>query len=230
MSWFTRLAFSSIGKKMLMAVTGAGLCGFLVTHLAGNFLIFVGPKAYNAYAHALETNPLLPLAEVLLAACFLTHIGTALTLAYQNWSARPVPYAYEGTGLGSSKGGRNAFNYSMLLTGVWVLVFLILHLLTFKFTAHWNDARSYDSLGQKNFHALVIEVFRKPLYAYWYILSMVGLGMHLRHGFLSMFRSVGAYTRKYIDVIDTLAIVFAGAISVGYASLPIWVQFLGGGN
>lgn len=230
MSWFTRLAFSSIGKKVLMAVTGAALCGFLVTHLLGNFLIFVGPKAYNTYAHALETNPLLPLAELALLACFLAHVGLALRLAYENWSARPVAYAYEGTGLRSSKGGRNVFNWTMLYSGIWMLVFIIIHLFTFKFTAHWNNAKSYDAAGYRDFHALVIQVFRDPKYAIFYIVSMGVLALHLRHGVVSMFRSIGAFNFKYMEAVDTLALAFAGFIAAGYASLPIWVQFLGGGN
>lgn len=231
MSWFIRLARSSIGKKVLMALTGAGLCGFLVTHLLGNFLIFVGPKAYNTYAHALETNPLLPLAEILLLGCFVVHIGVALMLTWENWNARPVGYAYEGTGLGTSKGGRNAFNWTMLPTGVWMLVFLVIHLFTFKFTAHWERASSFDAMGYKNFHALVITVFSDAKYAIYYIISMGVLAFHLRHGFVSMFRSIGAYNTKYLEILDVLALVFAGAIAAGYASLPFWVHFMhGGGN
>ena len=229
MSSFTRLACSSIGKKVLMAITGAGLCGFLVTHLLGNFLIFAGPKAYNTYAHALETNPMLPVAEILLLGCFLVHIGLAAWLTWENWDARPVAYAYDGAGLGSAKGGRNAFNWTMLPTGVWMLVFIVIHLLTFKFTAHWEKAGSYDAQGYKNFHALVIEVFRMPKYAFFYIISMGVLAFHLRHGFVSMFRSIGMYNARTTELFDMLAILFAGGIAAGYASLPIWVHFLGGG-
>lgn len=230
MSSFTRLARSSIGKKVLMAISGAGLCGFLVTHLLGNFLIFAGPKAYNTYAHALETNPLLPVAEILLLGCFLVHIGLAFRLTWENWDARPVAYAYEGTGLGSSKGGRNAFNWTMLPTGIWMLVFIVIHLLTFKFTAHWNRADAFDAQGYKDFHGLVITVFSDPKYAFFYMISMGVLALHLRHGFLSMFRSIGAYTTATIELLDTIAIFFAGAIAAGYASLPFWVHFLRGGR
>lgn len=223
MSSFARLACSSIGKKVLMAITGAGLCGFLVTHLLGNFLIFAGPKAYNTYAHALETNPLLPVAEILLLGCFAVHIGLAVWLTWENWDARPVAYAYEGAGLGSSKGGRNAFNWTMLPTGVWILVFIVLHLVTFKFAVKTKDAMGYN-----DFHALVIQVFSDARYAFYYIISMVVLAFHLRHGFLSMFRSIGAYTTTHAEVLDMLATLFAGSIAAGYASLPIWVHFLGG--
>lgn len=222
-SWFVRLVWSSIGKKVLMAITGAGLCGFLVTHLAGNLLIFVGPDAYNTYAHALEVNPLLIPAELTLLAVFLVHIGTAIKLTLENRGARPMPYAYEGTGLGTSKGGRDPFNWTILLTGLWILVFVILHLLTFKYTQHTHDARGY-----KDFHRLVIVTFLKPWYALWYIASMVVLGFHLRHGVQSMFRSIGVYTGRYVQAIDTLSLAFAGLMAGGYMSLPIWVQMFGG--
>jgi succinate dehydrogenase / fumarate reductase cytochrome b subunit len=222
-SWIVRLAWSSIGKKVLMAITGAGLCGFLVTHLAGNLLIFVGPEAFNGYAHGLITNPLLIPAELVLLAVFLLHIALAAKLTLDNSDARPVKYAYEGTGLGSGKGGRDAFNWTIVLTGIWILVFVVLHLLTFKFTQHALDVK-----GRKDFHALVTATFQKPLYVAWYVASMVVLGFHLRHGVQSMFRSIGAYTTKYVPALDLLALAFSGLIAGGYMAIPLWLHFMGG--
>lgn len=229
MSSFTRLAFSSIGKKVLMAITGAGLCGFLVTHLAGNLLMFAGPKVYNAYAHSLEVNPLLPLAEIVLLGIFLLHIVLAVMLAVENSNARPVAYAYEGTGLGSSKGGRNAFNWTMLPTGIYMLGFILFHLATFKYTNHWSKPH-LDAQGYRDFYSLIIEVFSDWKYAWFYVISMAVLAFHLRHGFLSMFRSIGFYGSRAVEPLDTLAMAFAGAIAGGYMSLPIWVHFLNGGH
>jgi succinate dehydrogenase / fumarate reductase, cytochrome b subunit len=223
MSSFVRLVWSSLGKKYLMAISGAGLCGFLVTHLAGNLLIFVGPKAYNNYAHALETNPLLIPAELALLAVFVVHVGTAVSLAFENRNARPVPYAYERTGLATSKGGRNEFNWTMMFTGIWTLVFIVLHLVTFKFADHRLDAQGY-----KDFHGLVVQVFSKWWYVVWYIASMGILGFHLRHGFQSMLRSIGAYNTRNVNTVDTLALAFAGLMAGGYMAIPLWVHFIRG--
>ena len=228
MSSFTRLAFSSIGKKVLMAATGAGLCGFLVTHLAGNLILFAGPKAYNAYAHSLESNPLLLPAEFALLGLFLAHIALAMLLTMENGNARPVAYAYEGYGFGSGKGGRNPFNWTMLYTGLYMLAFVLFHLLTFKFTDYWKMPHP-DAQGYRDFYHLVQNTFQDSRYAWFYVVSMVILGFHLRHGFLALFRSTGLYGKKYTEALDLLAMLFAGAIAGGYIALPLWFNVLHGG-
>jgi succinate dehydrogenase / fumarate reductase cytochrome b subunit len=214
MTWLWKLASSSIGKKFLMALTGFGLMGFLVTHLAGNLLIFVGPDAYNGYAAALEHNPLLLPAEFGLAGLFVLHIVLALVLTRENASARPVPYEVSSRIKG--KGGRNAANGTMFISGVIVLVFLILHLLTFKFAHHDLDAQNH-----KDFYKIAMNVFRSTPYALWYVFAVCVLGVHVRHGLQSAFRSVGFRHPKYHCGLELLSIGFGACIAIGYASIPV---------
>jgi succinate dehydrogenase / fumarate reductase cytochrome b subunit len=218
MIWLWRLASSSIGKKFLMGLTGFGLMGFLVTHLAGNLLIFVGPDAYNGYAAALEHNPLLIPAEIGLAGLFALHIALALVLTSENASARPVPYAVGSRIQG--KGGRNPANGTMFISGAIVLVFIILHLLTFKFAHHDMDAQH-----RKDFYKIAMDVFSRTPYALWYIFAVCVLGLHVRHGLQSAFRSVGFRHPKYHCALEFLSVGFGYFIAIGYASIPFVIYF-----
>lgn len=129
---------SSIVKKQIMGVTGLMLCGFLLTHMAGNFLIFVGPDAFNLYAHKLTSNPLIYVAEAILAGIFLTHIGLAIKLTIENKQARPDSYFVK------VKTGRGATfaSSTMPLTGLLILVFLVWHIVNLKFGPWYEDRKS----------------------------------------------------------------------------------------
>src|SRR5262245_8333864 len=124
---------SSVGKKFIMAVTGLLLSGFLVVHLAGNLLLLKGEAVFNHYAEALEANPALPIAEIALAAIFVFHIIVGLKLAFENKQARPTPYE-----VSASKGGKTFASLTMPYTGSLLLVFLFVHLKTFRFTERPN--------------------------------------------------------------------------------------------
>src|SRR5687768_6460911 len=121
---------STIVRKQIVALTGLALSGFVLMHMSGNCLMFFGPAVYNEYSHKLITNPLIYVAEVGLVAMFLIHIVLAVGLTLENRKARPVapgaiPSAHEKRARFGSK--------SMVLTGILVFVFLVLHLITFKF-------------------------------------------------------------------------------------------------
>src|SRR5687767_10685728 len=120
MGTLCRLFSSSIGRKAVVAVAGLLLCGFLVTHLAGNLLLFVSEGSFNNYAKTLESNPLLPLAELGLLALFLGHILVAAKLRWENRQARPAAYAEV-----KSKGGRSVGSRTMGWTAFLVLAFVV---------------------------------------------------------------------------------------------------------
>ena len=204
------LVHSSIGKKLFVAAAGLLLCGFLVTHLAGNLLLLVGPDAFNHYAEALEKNPLLIPAEIGLVGLFLLHILTSLTLKLKNRHARPV--AYEAA---ASKGGRTPGSRTMAISGILVLLFLIIHIKTFKF-------------GDKSagLFALVTRSFANAPYALFYVLVMSAIGLHLSHGFSSAFQTFGVNHPKYTPLIKGTGLAIAAAIAGGFALLPIWGCFL----
>lgn len=212
---------SSIIKKQIMAITGLGLCGFLVGHLAGNCLLYVGPEAFNTYAHKLITNPLIYVAEAGLAAMFLVHIGLAIRLTMENKSARPVPYAMK---VSSGKGETFASN-TMPYTGMIILVFLILHLVQFKYGPYYTA--TYAGTQMRDLYRLMIEYFSNPINVGWYIFAMIALGIHVSHGFWSAFQSFGINHKKYNCKIRCISKLYAIVITVGFSALPIFCYLQG---
>ena len=208
---------SSVGTKVLIAFTGLALFGFLIVHLAGNLLVLASPEAFNEYSHKLISNPLIYLAEAGLAALFLVHIYKAVTTFFRNRSARPERYAVKKPAGHTSR--KTLSSTSMIVSGTTILVFLILHLKTFKFGAHYDAAEP----GVRDLYRLTLEVFHKPGYVIWYVIAMVFVGMHLRHGITSALQSLGAMppglTRKLLAAGAIVAFLIAG----GFAIIPIWI-------
>ena len=203
---------SSIGRKVVVALAGLLLCGFLLAHLAGNLFLFAGEGAFNHYASVLEHNPLLPLAELGLLALFLIHIAVTLKLRYENFQARPTAYAEQ-----RSKGGRSAGSRTMTWTALLVFVFLIVHLKTLKFGDYENGL-----------YKLVMTWFQNPVYAGFYVLAMVALGLHLSHGVQSLFQTLGLNHPQWTPLILKAGFAFAVVISAGFAVIPLWAFMQGG--
>lgn len=212
MGFICSLVNSSIGKKVMVALAGLLLCGFLLAHLAGNFLLLVGEGPFNLYAETLEHNPLLPLAEIGLVALFLLHIVVAVTLKLQNKSARPTDYE-----AAKSKGGRTPGSMSMAVSGTLILAFLIVHLKTFKF------AEDPEGLFR-----LVMSSFQNKGYTLFYVVAMSALGLHLSHGFQSAFQTLGLNHPKYTPLIKMAGLAFAVLIGAGFSFLPLWACFIAG--
>lgn len=206
------MTIRSILPKILMALTGLAWFGFLIGHLAGNFLLFAGPTAFDAYAHKLEsTGPLLIIAELLLIALLATHIYGASTVSRANAAARRKGYAVSATR------GRSTFaSRTMLVGGILLLVFLVSHIYMFKFgpAAVEGDTRKL--------HALVMEAFTRPLVVVWYVLAMLALGLHLSHGFGSAFQTLGVFKPGWRQKLKAGGSVLGWAISLGFISMPVW--------
>lgn len=215
-SWVKNYFSSSIGKKQVMALTGLGLSGFTVSHLLGNFLIYVGPEAFNLYGHKLTTNPAIYIAEAGLSLLFLVHMGLAIRLTIENHSARPQKYYMK------TKTGRGATfaSSTMVYTGMIMLAFIISHLLHFKFGAVYKA--TYNGVEMRDLHRLVMETFTNPGYVIWYIISMIAIGIHLSHGIQSTFQSFGMNHPKYTPLIEKIGTAIAIFVAVGFSSIPIW--------
>lgn len=212
---------SSIGKKQIMGLTGLALCGFLLTHMAGNLLIIYGADAFNLYGHKIITNPLLIPMEIGLLTVFLVHIGLGLKLAWENCTARPVKYH---TKVNTGRGATFASN-TMPYTGLIILVFLVLHLLHFKWGAHYMV--TVDGQEMRDLHRLAMELFSSLGYVTWYVFVMIVLGIHLSHGFASAFQSLGLNHPKFTPILKRVSCLYALLIAVGFAIIPIWAYLKG---
>ncbi len=202
-----RFLTSSIGKKMVTAVTGLLLCFFLVGHLAGNLLLFVGQDAFNAYARTLSKNPLLIPVELVLLAILIGHVMSALRVTLENKLARSKDYLVE-----EAVGGRNPASATMWLTGPIILVFLVVHLYNFK----------YGNIIEDDLYTLVVQTFGNPAWALFYIACMLVLALHLNHGFRSAFQSLGAIGDGMGCILKCLGYCFGIVISAGFILFPLW--------
>ena len=201
----------------MVALAGFLLSGFLITHLAGNIFMFVGGPAFNRYAEVLENNPLLPAAEIGLVVIFLLHIALTLRAKFSNMAARPVAYeVYQG------KGARTPGSSTMAATGALILAFVVIHVATFKFDI--GGLKGPDLFGH------VTGWFKNPLYAGFYILAVAGVGLHLSHGVQSAVQTFGVSHPRYTPMLKRLGLLFAVAVAVGFASLPIYFGFFAAGG
>lgn len=213
LSWFGRFLSTSIGKKTLMALTGLALVGFLIAHLLGNLTLYTGNEAFNAYAQKLEDlGPLLWVAEIGLLVLFAVHIGLALKTSRENKDAREHRYQVR-----ASHGQRSFASSSMLITGLIVGVFLVIHII---------DFRIAKMMGSKSVEDLAMAVRARlgsPIGAFLYLAGIVALGVHLRHAISSALQTLGANHPKYNDLIRVTGIGLSVAIAAGFASFPIYL-------
>ncbi|HET7695126.1 MAG TPA: succinate dehydrogenase cytochrome b subunit [Vicinamibacterales bacterium] len=212
-----RVFGSSVGTKLLLGVTGLLLFAYLIIHLLGNLIVFAGQETFNHYAHALAGNPLVVPAEIALLLFFVVHIYKAVTMWAANQRARPVAYAKKTWAGHTSR--KSVASTTMIWTGLAILVFVIIHVAHIKYGA-WYD------IGEppvRDLYRTEVEVFSSPVWVAVYVIAMVLVGFHLRHGFSSAFQSLGAshptYTRRLVVLGTIVAIVIAG----GFAIIPIWV-------
>lgn len=204
---------SSIGKKVMVALAGLLLVGFLAAHLAGNLLMFVGGDAFNKYAEALEHNPLLPVAELGLAALFLLHIALSARATWANRAARPEGYqVYKG------KGARTPGSRTMAVTGTLILLFVIIHVATFKYKAGGVK-------GEELFDH-VVNWFANPWYAGFYVLAVLGVGLHLSHGVQSALQTFGVSHPRYTPTLRRAGLALAALVTLGFASMPVYFGFV----
>jgi succinate dehydrogenase / fumarate reductase cytochrome b subunit len=215
--WLINVFGTSIGKKFVMAVTGLALCGFLFVHLGGNLLLYVGSEEYNHYAHALHAQKiLLPIAEFGLLLLFLGHILLALKTNSENIAARPVDYAMKQSKIEEGRLGAPASSV-MYATGIVVLLFLVLHLVDFKFELrHTDQIRGLEPFAKA-----------RVLLSDWitlivYVVGSAVLGYHVLHGFQSAFQTLGCNHPTYTPVIRFLSFIFAVSVAVGFGSFPLW--------
>ena len=212
MNWLANTLLSSIGKKLMMAITGLCFCGFLAGHLAGNLTIYMGKDAFNSYAEHLHSlGPIITVVEWILLFLAFVHIVTGTTLFYQNFRARPVRYS-----VNKRAGGRTIGSGTMPYTGFILIFFIVLHLINFHFIDK-TDTTIYQ---------IVHSAFANFTYVIIYVFAMIVAAIHISHGVWSAFQTVGANHVKYMPFIKGLSYIFSLIIVLGFGFLPIYLAYM----
>jgi succinate dehydrogenase / fumarate reductase cytochrome b subunit len=205
---------SSIGRKVIMAVTGAILFGFVLAHMLGNLQVYLGPEAMNNYAAFLRQvlhGTGIWIARAVLLAAVLLHIWSATSLTLESRRARPEGYRLE-----KWKASTYA-SRTMRWGGVILLLFIIYHLL------HFTTGTVHQSFIEGDVYHNFVAGFRSVPVCLFYIFAMLALGLHLSHGVWSMFQTLGVSHPRYIRVAHVGAWIFAAIIVIGNISFPLAV-------
>ena len=219
MSIFKCFCWSTIGRKQIVGLMGLGLSLFVLGHMLGNLLVFVSPRRYNEYGHTLVSNNFIYVIEVGLLGIFLVHLVLALVLTKKNSEARPQKYQVTSSG----EKGTSFITKTMWHQGVIILVFVVYHLITFKFGE--NYIVNYGSGPIRDLFRLMVEVFKNPLYVFWYVFCLLILGMHLGHGVSSTLQTLGFHHPKYTPVVKKIGRIYATIVCLGFISTPVYICF-----
>lgn len=224
MGWLYDRLNSSIGKKIIMAVTGILLILFLVVHLLNNLLLFLGPEIFNENVARLEAvKPLVRVIEVVLALIFIFHIFNAIKLYFENKKANPNKYKINVSSKNSS-----FYSRFMNVSGSFIFVFLVIHLSTFWRSYNFVD---HPEAAGHPYYAIIQDAFANPLISIFYILAMIALGLHLNHAFQSAFQTFGWASKKYTPLVEKLGTAIAIIMTVGFGSIPVFFYLASmGGN
>lgn len=211
---------SSIGKKIIVALTGLILIGFIIGHLLGNLQIFFGAEYINSYAEKLRSlGIVLWVIRAFLLVTVLLHIYFTISLALANRRARPEAYKKK------SYVKATFASRSMAMSGLVLLAFIIFHIA--HFTVRVTDPRfqllKADPLNRYDVFSMMVYGFQNPIVSGFYVLAMFLLALHLSHGTSSFFQSLGLNDKKLTPRLATLGRIFAWLIFVGYVSIPVAV-------
>lgn len=211
----SKIFFSSISKKFVMALAGLFLLTFLPVHLIINFMLLKSqPEPFNKAAHFMATFPLVKIMELVLIGAILIHISWGIILQIQNWLARPVGY------VSGNKSETSFFSRFMIWTGASVFTFLVLHFFNFYFVKLGLVAGNPE-----DFYSVAHNLFRIPAYNYIYLVCFTLLGFHLYHAFSSAFQTLGLNHRIWTPVVKIIALVYAIVLPAGFAviSISLWL-------
>ena len=210
---------NSVGRKIIVAVTGVMLIGFVLAHLAGNLQVFLGAEAINDYAAKLhDLGPVLWLFRIGLLAAFVIHIVFVARLAISNRAAigsRKSPHRRKHSSLASRW---------MMLSGVVVLAFVVFHLLHFTWGVIQPDASTLSAEnGDKDVYSMIVVGFQSWAIAGIYVTAMALLGMHLSHALISVVQTLGIVQMRQTASLKVVLRVIGWCVAVGFASIPVAV-------
>ncbi len=213
---------SSLGKKLLMGLTGLFLISFLVIHCLLNSFIFFndGGLMFNTGAHFMGSNILIRIMEIVLFLGLILHCVQALILTMQNNKARPVKYA-----VNNGKANSKWYSRSMGVLGSLLLIFLVVHLMHFWVKSRITGLPGEDANGHENLYAVMQEVFQMGWVVFVYVGGVIALAYHLLHGFPSAFQTLGWNHPKYNRLIMITGTAFSIIVPLIFASMPIAMYF-----
>lgn len=234
MKWIIDFLLSSLGKKLVMSLTGLFLCSFLVIHMIGNLQLFVpdGGLAFNSYAYFMTHNPLIKATSYGLYAGILLHALQGILITIKNRKAKGGKYQGKQTADTSQK----AASRNMAALGLLIFAFLGLHMVQFWGVMHfstWEEGgqilpgvQAFDVNGNKNLYGLVAAAFAQAWVVVAYLIALVALALHLLHGFWSAFQTLGLNNNKYEPIIRGAGVAFSILVPLGFAAMPIYFYFV----
>ena len=212
---------STIFRKTLAGLSGFFLVLFLLGHLLGNLQLFIpgedGQKQFNEYALFMTTNPAVKILSVLTYSTIILHTILTLFLVFQSSNARDVKYLQSSGNANSTWGSKN-----MAVLGTLILIFIVIHMKSFWYEMHFGVI-GLDPWGNKDLHTVTVTAFNELWYVLFYVLSMVVLAIHLKHGVESVFQTLGIKTRRYVSLIHKAAYGVALIVPAAFASIPIYL-------
>lgn len=224
MSWIVDFFTSSIGKKLVMALTGLFLITFLVVHLIGNLQLLYndGGQSFNIYAKFMTGNPLIKTVSIGLYAGILLHAIQGILIWLQNKKAKGTNYAVT-----TYKNG-NWMSKNMAQLGILIFAFLCIHMGDFWYKMKFTDQialvtyEGYD-YAVKDLYSRVYAAFSQWWIVVIYIVGLVALSLHLIHGFQSAFTSLGLVHKKYTPIIKMTGLAYSILVPLAYAAIPLYV-------
>lgn len=224
MSPRTGVFTTSVGQKIVIGLTGFALFLYLVIHIAGNLIVFLGPEAFNRYAYVMEYgNPLLPVIELGLLAIVLIHIYKTVRMFLGNQQARPAGYEMKKR---AGRPSRKSFASStMIASGLLLLVFMLIHVKAFRFSPEYEWPA-----GGRDLYRQELEALANPLIVGFYLLAMAAVGSHLWHGISSSVQSLGfdhpVWTPRVLGAAKVIAVLIAGSFMI----IAVWAYLQQGGR
>jgi succinate dehydrogenase / fumarate reductase cytochrome b subunit len=208
---------SSVGRKILMAVTGLILVSFICVHLLGNMSLFVGADAINAYAAKLHSlGPIVWIFRLVILAVFAVHVAFGIALTMENSNARPIAYMQK-------VNEKSTFSSrTMIVTGAVVFFFIVMHIL--HFTGHfWVDGVDtlVDATGRFDVYTMVVQGFGKISFMLAYAIAMACVFLHIFHGIGSFFQTLGLANDKTLDYVGYFGKLVSFVLVIGYFAVII---------
>ncbi|MDO9256270.1 MAG: succinate dehydrogenase cytochrome b subunit [Bacteroidales bacterium] len=215
------LFYSSITKKVVMALAGLFLITFLVVHLGINLLLLSNDDgaAFKVAVEFMTTNPLVKIMEIFLMGGFAVHIVIGVFIQIQNWLARPVRYKVAGYS------HLSFFSKYMIHTGAIIFIFLCIHFTNFYFVKLGLVNPPAD-VEKEDFYQMANLLFADRFYAVLYVVLMIFLGFHLHHAFQSAFQTLGLNHTKYTPFIKAAGTIYSIVVPLGFASIPLFFIFI----